>query len=76
MPIKTMDLYTIIDMLSQTWACLQLMGHKAQLKFVWAISIPSTVAGSVLTGIVFGGILMVMVIKKTYRGNVYVVQFA
>ena len=75
MPIKTMDLYTISDMAAFTNLSL-LMGHKAQLKFVWAICIPSTVAGSVLTGIVIGGILIVMVIKKTYRGNVDVVQFA
>ena len=34
--------------------------HKAQLKFLWVISILSTVAGKVLTGIVIGGILMVL----------------
>ena len=53
-----------------------LIRYKAQLNFIWAISIPSTVAGKVPIGIIIGGILMVIVIKKTYRGNVSVVQFA
>ena len=67
--MPTRNIYLNINSVNALKILSLLKRHKAQLM---SHSIPSTVAGKVPIGIAIGAILMMIMIKLTYKGNVSV----